>query len=34
MGKRYIVEPDESINNEVYKYTHFVAWESEFKVIL
>jgi hypothetical protein len=29
IGKSYIIEPDE----KVYDYTHFVAWECQFKVI-
>lgn len=33
IGKTYIIEPDVPINNEVYDYTHFVAWESQFKEI-
>lgn len=33
IGKMYIIEPDDKISNEVYDYTHFVAWESQFRVI-
>jgi hypothetical protein len=33
VGQCYIIEPDESIRNEVYDYTHFVAWEFQLKVI-
>jgi len=32
-GKCYIVQPDEPIRNEVYDYTHFVAWEIQLKTI-
>jgi hypothetical protein len=33
IGKSYIIEPDEKLQSEVYDYTHFVAFESQFKVI-
>lgn len=33
LGKLYIIEPDEKINSGVYEYTHFTAWENQFKVI-
>jgi hypothetical protein len=33
IGKMYIIEPDEKITNEVYNYTHFAAWECQFKII-
>lgn len=32
-GQCYIIEPDEPIRNEVYDYTHFVAWGVQLKVI-
>jgi hypothetical protein len=33
IGKAYIIHPDEKLQSEVYDYTHFVAFESQFKVI-
>lgn len=33
IGKSYIIEPDEKISTPVYNYSHFVAFESQFKVI-
>jgi hypothetical protein len=33
IGKSYIIVPDEKLQSEVYEYTHFVAWECQFKVI-
>ncbi len=33
IGKCYIIEPDEKLKSEVYDYTHFVAWEGQFKVL-
>lgn len=33
IGCSYIIEPDEPIKNEAYEYTHFVAFESQFKTI-
>ena len=33
IGCLYIIEPDEPIDTSVYKYTHFVAWENQFKLI-
>lgn len=33
IGKCYIIYPDEPICNEVYNYSHFVAWEFQFNVI-
>ena len=33
IGKMYIIQPDNPISNETYDYTHFVAWENQFKVI-
>jgi hypothetical protein len=31
LGYQYIIEPDEPINNEVYEYSHFVAWSTMIK---
>jgi hypothetical protein len=33
IGKSYIIEPDEKLKSDVYDYTHFVAWETQFVVI-
>lgn len=33
IGCSYIIEPEEPITSEVYPYTHFVAWEVQFKVV-
>ena len=33
IGPSYIIDPDEKINSEVYDYSHFVAFECQFKVI-
>jgi len=33
IGGTYIIEPDQSIRNEVYDYTHFVAQEIQFELI-
>lgn len=33
VGKTYIIEPDESFNNEVYPYTHFVCPELYLTII-
>ena len=33
IGKSYIIEPDEKLKSESYDYSHFVAWECQFKVI-
>lgn len=32
IGKSYIIEPDEPISNEVYDYSHFVAFEYQLKL--
>ena len=32
IGISYIIEPDVPINNEVYQYTHFVAFENQLTV--
>lgn len=33
IGKFYIIEPDDPINNKAYNYTHFCLYECYFKVI-
>ena len=33
IGGTYIIEPDSSIRNEVYDYTHFVAQEIQLVLI-
>jgi len=33
IGATYIIQPDNSIRSETYDYTHFVAFESQFKLI-
>lgn len=33
LGKSYIVEPDISISNDEYPYSHFVVFESFIKTI-
>ena len=35
IGKSYIIEPDPNfiVSNEVYDYTHFVAWENQLKIL-
>ena len=33
IGGTYIIEPDNSIRNEVYDYTHFVAQEIQLVLI-
>jgi hypothetical protein len=33
IGKSYIIEPDVRISNEVYDYSHFVAWEFQLKLL-
>lgn len=33
VGGTYIIEPDNSIRNEVYDYTHFVAQEIQLVLI-
>lgn len=33
IGTSYIIEPDEKLESEIYDYTHFVAWEFQFKII-
>lgn len=33
IGKGYIIEPDEKLKSDVYDYTHFVAFEFQFKVL-
>lgn len=31
IGKAYIIEPDVAISNEIYNYSHFIAWEFQLK---
>lgn len=33
IGRSYIIEPDEKLKSDVYDYSHFVAWECQFKII-
>ena len=33
LGHRYIVEPDQPINNEIYPYTHFAIYQNQLKTI-
>ena len=34
IGGTYIIEPEEPINSDVYPYTHFVLFETQFKLIM
>jgi len=33
IGRSYIIEPDKPISNEVYDYSHFIAWEFQLTKI-
>jgi len=33
IGRSYIIEPDQSISNETYPYSHFILFENMFDVI-
>lgn len=33
IGQLYIIKPDQPINNDVYDYTHFVAWRNKKEII-
>ena len=33
IGATYIIEPDEKLDSQVYKYSHFVAFENQLIII-
>jgi len=33
IGSLYIIEPEVPITNEIYPYSHFALWETQFKLV-